>query len=276
MRRFTILTVGAITLAALACGSGDETDAPAPSANAMVPSAAGSSESDAQVGDAAPVIERVALTPPKLVPGQDVKAIVEATDPDGDMLRFDFLWTFNGKEVQRGPKSIFHPIALKKGDRVEVRVTATDGRHTSLTVSARASAGNRAPVLSAVILEPFGDIRAGEIITAIPIAKDPDNDTLAFRYEWTVNGKSKGSERTFDTKGLKRGDQVQVSVVASDADSESRTKRSPVLMLGNSPPLITQLPATQSEDGTFKYTFVARDPGSGRRDRRRTQRPRGR
>ncbi|HIC68499.1 MAG TPA: hypothetical protein EYO90_03095 [Candidatus Latescibacteria bacterium] len=264
MRRLTILTTaGAFALAALAC-SGNEADSPAPSGNAMVPSAAGAGGTPGEAGDATPVIERVALTPARLIAGADIKAIVEATDPDGDMLRFDYVWSYNGRPVQQGSKSIFHPVALKKGDRVEVRVTATDGRHISAPMSARAQARNRPPILSAVTLEPFGDIRSGEVITAAPIASDPDNDRLRFTYRWTVNGQRKGRERTFDTSGLKRGDHVQAAVIANDGTSDSREKLSPVLMLGNSPPTITQLPASQSDNGTFEYRFAARDPDGDR------------
>ncbi len=264
MRRFTVLTAaGAFALAALAC-SGNEADSPAPSGNAMVPSAGAAGRAVGGAGDATPVIERLVLTPARLIAGVDIKAIVEATDLDGDRLRFDYAWSYNGKQVQHGPNSIFHPVALKKGDRVEVRVTATDGRHISVPMSARAQVGNRPPVLSAVTLEPFGDVRSGEIITAAPIASDPDNDRLRFTYRWTVNGRRKGSEHTFDTTGLKRGDQVQASVIADDGTSDSREKRSPVLMLGNSPPVITQLPTSQLENGTFEYAFTARDPDGDR------------
>lgn len=263
MRRLTILTIGgAFALATLACG-GDESSTPVPSANSMMPSPQTTGESSA-TGSGVPVIARVALTPPSLVPGQDVKAVVDAADPDGDSLRLNYVWTYNGKPVQSGPKSIFHPLELKKGDRVEVRVTASDGVNTSAEVRAHASAGNRPPVLSAVTLEPFGDVRAGEQISATPIASDPDNDSLRFTYQWRVNGTKKGNERTLDTTGMKRGDKVQASVTASDGVRNSREKLSPVLMLGNSPPVITQLPASQSEDGTFKYTFVARDPDGDR------------
>jgi hypothetical protein len=87
---------------------------------------------------------------------------------------------------------------------------------------------------------------------------------LRFTYHWTVNSHDKGRDRTFDTAGLKRGDKLQVRVVAHDGKDQSREILSPVLMLGNSPPLITQLPSTGAEDGTFKYTFVARDPDGDR------------
>ena len=263
MRRFTILeATSLLALATLACGA-DPSDSAKPTARSMLPSG-NATETATGAGNGTPVIERVALTPPNLVPGQDIQVVVEASDPDGDRLRFDYTWTYNGKPVQSGAKSIFHPVQLEKGDRVKVTVTATDGVHVSSPREASASAQNRPPVLSAVGLKPFGDVRAGEVITAAPMASDPDNDVLRYSYRWTVNGRARGRERSLDTTGLQRGDQVQVAVVAHDGTRDSREERSPVLMLGNSPPVITRLPTSRSEDGTFQYTFSARDPDGDR------------
>lgn len=264
MRRSTkLLFAGAGALVGLACGSGDE-PAPAPSAQSIVPKAATATDAGAAGDLGAPVVTRVALSPESPTPGTEIRAVVEASDPDGDPLRFQYTWTRNGREVLKGDRSVLYLVDLAKGDRIEVTVTASDGRQESSPVSAKARVGNRPPVLSAVNLEPFGDVRAGQVITATPLAKDPDNDTLSFHYAWTVNGESAGRDRSFDTKGLKRGDQIQVRVVASDGRSDSRETLSPVLMLGNSPPTITQLPATRSEDGTFQYTFAAKDPDGDR------------
>lgn len=263
MQRSIISTfAGATLLLALGCGS----DEPGPTATGQSIIATPTHTAKTTVGSGLgePTIQRVVLTPPVLRPGTEVRAIVDASDPDGDPLRLHFVWTYNGREIQSGHKSALYVVDLKKGDRVEVRVTASDGQRESAPMSARAQAGNRPPVLSAVSLEPFGDIRAGEIITATPHASDPDNDPIRFRYQWTVNGDEKGRERTIDTKGMKRGDKLQVRVVANDGAARSREVLSPVLMLGNSPPMITQLPVTRSEDGTFRYTFAAKDPDGDR------------
>ncbi len=258
-----IVLCAAAAALALACGSDDST--PTPTGNAIVAPSATESEaaaSSAGLGD--PVIERVVITPPVLAPGTELRAIVEASDPDGDALRYEYVWSHNGKEVRRGEKPVYYLVDLKKNDRVEVSVTASDGLNTSAPMKATVRAGNRPPVLSSVTLEPFGDVRAGETIQATPHASDPDNDSLRFRYSWTVNGDENGRERSFDTTGLRRGDKIQVTVVASDGRSQSREEHSPVLMLGNSPPMITQLPASRAEDGKFTYTFVAKDPDGDR------------
>ncbi len=255
--------IAAVALAVAGCGS-DETAQPTPSAQSILPPQASTSGAAAGPGVGTPVIERVALSPAVLVPGTEIRAVVNASDPDGDALRYDYTWKRNGREISSGGKPVLFLADLSKGDRVEVIVTVSDGKHESRPMSAKASVGNRAPVLSAVTLDPFGDVRAGKVIEATPMASDPDHDSLSFEYRWNVNGKQRGNERSFDTKGLRRGDQVQVEVVASDRSLRSRAVRSPILMLGNSPPVITQLPVTQSEDGVFRYTFAARDPDGDR------------
>lgn len=248
---------------ALACGSGDG-EAPAPTGGSIVAQAGQAAGFASSPGTSDPVIERVAITPPVLTPGTEIRAVVEASDPDGDPLQLEYVWSYNGREVKRGDQASFYLVDLKKGDRVQVTVRASDGSNQSAPASAMARAGNRPPVVSAVSLDPFGDIRAGETLQATPHVSDPDDDPLQFRYRWTVNGADKGRDRGFDTSGLKRGDKIQAYVVASDGQSESREQASPVLMLGNSPPTITQLPATRSDDGTFTYTFAARDPDGDR------------
>jgi hypothetical protein len=266
MRRSTIPLIAATVtgLLTLACGSDDQ-PTPAPTGQSIVQSAGADSVATfALAGTGTPVIHRVLLSPEVPVPGSEIRAVVEASDPDGDGLRFHYVWTYNGREVSTGDKAVLFLIDLKKGDRVQVSVTASDGRFESSPVVAKARAGNRPPVLSTVTLDPWGDIRAGEVITATPHASDPDNDSLRFKYRWFLNGNEKGRDRTLDTAGMKRGDQLQVRVVASDDSAESREVSSPVLMLGNSPPVITQLPTRRSEDGTFRYTFVARDPDGDR------------
>jgi hypothetical protein len=249
------------TASLLACGGAD--DVPAPSGQSMMPSTPKQTAKATSSGRA-PVIESVLLSPAVLVPGLEVNAVVNASDPDGDPIRLRYTWTRNGREVQNSDKPLLYLVDLAKGDRVEVEVVASDGRNDSRPAHARGKVGNRTPQLSAVTLEPFGDVRAGKTITATPIASDPDNDPLRFDYEWKVNGKRRGTNRTFDTTGLKRGDQIQVHVVARDGSDKSRLTASPVLMLGNSPPMITELPTPRTRDGVFQYTFKAQDPDGDR------------
>jgi len=199
------------------------------------------------------------MSPEHPVPGQEIKAVVDVRDPDGDPLRLRYVWRHNGVEVARGSRPVVYIPDLQKGDEVELSVTASDGRRESQALSARGTVRNRPPVLTAVSLSPFGDVRAGQPISAEPHASDPDHDELEFDYRWTVNGAPAGSDRILETSRLHRGDRIQVSVVASDGEARSREVSSPILPLGNTPPVITQLPDLERSDGTFRYRFEAKD-----------------
>lgn len=248
---------GALAALALACGS-HEKAAPKPSGHSIV--APSQAKARSHSADSAPVISSLELSPANPVMGSHLTAIARASDPDGDPLRLHYVWTLNGTEVSAGDQSSILIPGMQKGDQVEVEVTASDGQLESTPADASATVGDRAPVLSAVGLQPYGDVRPGQKITAVPQALDPDNDPLTYQYTWTVNGEPRGHDRTFDTQGLRRGDKVQVRVVASDGSEESSSVASKVQRMGNSPPVITQLPPAQVSHGTFRYAFQAKDP----------------
>ena len=165
--------------------------------------------------------------------GTAVQAVVEASDPDGDPLRLTFEWKKNGTSLMVGAKPAFTFSELGKGDRIEVIVTATDGRAESQPVRTTARVGNRPPLLTAVYLKPKGTIRPGDQLSVDPEATDADNDVLRYEYTWYVNGSEKGQGREFSTKGLRRGDRLYVEVVAGDGTGRSHPLKSRDVTIGN-------------------------------------------
>jgi hypothetical protein len=244
---------------ALACGSAEETPRPSGTAMAAPPPVEENEE------NAAPVVESIALNPPTPLPGTSILANVEVYDPDGDAYRVTFDWKVNGELAASGRQPRFVAQDVRKDDRIEVTVVATDGRLESEPISARARVGNRPPLLQGVLLEPQGTVRSGDELLASPEANDPDEDPLSFEYLWLVNGSETNQRgRTFSTRGLDRGDKVKVRVLASDGTDTSRAAESPEITIGNSPPLIEKIPTLQSESGFFRYAFQAKDPDGDR------------
>ena len=255
--RSIMMTICALALLLGACGGPEEVAVPAnvrPMAAAM---------QDAAESNEPPVIEQLALSPSDPVPGRGIGVIVRAEDPEARALQFEYAWYHNGSLVTQGREDTIAIDTLGKGDEVEVVVTVSDGTHE---VEGRASGrvGNQAPRVGRVYLTPEGDIRAGVVVKAHPDAEDADNDALSFSYRWTVNGREVGSERELDTDGLKRGDRLQVEVVASDGSSESVPAESPEVVLANTPPRILQLPALESDSGSLTYRFEAEDADGDR------------
>jgi hypothetical protein len=89
-------------------------------------------EASAQVIDRPPLIRGIAVSPPSSVyPGEEIRVTPDATDPDQDSLTFQYDWYVNDKYLPDAEGRIFDTTPLKRGDRVWVRVVATDGQNES-------------------------------------------------------------------------------------------------------------------------------------------------
>jgi len=261
---------GLLTAVLLACGGGDE--APArPGGGAAAPSAgdgsaarSASPEPAEEGAGAAPRIRSVRLDPPDPASGENVTAVVEAEDPDGDPVSLDYEWRVKGR-VAGGNEPRLLLLGASKRDVVEVVVTPHDGERRGEPVRAKARVRNRAPELQAVQIEPSGTITGSDDIVLRPRARDVDGDELMFEYRWTVNGRSLDhGGPVLETDQLQRGDVVQVTVTASDGDETSDPIRTPELRVANGVPRITSQPEVPEEGQPFSYRVRAEDPDGDR------------
>jgi len=255
--RRTMRCLLALSALALACG-GDE--APKPSG---APMARGEAAPVAErTENAPPEIERVLLNPQRPLPGHTLEARIEASDPDGDPIRFSVEWRQAGRVISSGSQTRVTPESLRKGDEIEAIVTATDGRDESAPVRATAMVGNQPPLIPTLDLAPAGDVRPGQEVTAELRGEDPDGDALAYEYEWLLNGKVvRGADQArFDTKQLARGDRIQVRVRVTDGEASSAVAESRTLELANRPPKIASVPRIESVEGGIQAQLEAEDP----------------
>lgn len=230
-----------------------------------------------RAGNRPPSITKLELVPEAPRPGDPIEVTVDAEDPDGDGVRVSFEWRVNGRLLEKEGRPRLLTQDLQKGDRVELRVVASDGRLESPIRSRMIQIGNRKPRLQGVSFSGGASVRGGDVIDASPLASDPDGDVLTFSYLWYVNGKAVGEKgKRFDTSHLKRGDRVHVEVVAKDGSDQTKPVRSPVLRIGNTPPRILGIPAAKNVKGEYRYAFRATDPDGDRGLRfRLAEAPRG-
>ncbi len=100
------------------------------------------------------------------------------------------------------------------------------------------NAANGAPVIARVRLEPEEPVPGGRV-RALVEARDPDGDALRLRYVWTVGGVPAGGDAADLALGhVRKGDELEVTVLASDGQAESAPARARAV-LGNRPPLLT-------------------------------------
>jgi len=258
MRGREILTLVVVGLL-VGCGGDEPADWSGRSATQAAPEAAATGAENH-----APTIHRVELDPAEPAPGSRVRAVVDASDPDGDPVVLGYVWRFGGKTLRGDGSSVEMPKGMR-GTRLEVRVTASDGQAESAPMQAFAGMANAKPRLTQVILDPADEVARGDAVSASARAGDPDGDPLEFEYRWSVNGRwLSGGERSLSTEGLKRGDRIRAQVVASDGERESDPLESAEVMVANAAPRIVSSPPGQLADGEFQYQLEAEDPDGDR------------
>ena len=223
-----------------------------------------------------PRVDDVTLEPRRPLPGRPIRALVEASDPDGDPLRTRFVWILNGRALEASGERVDLRNAVK-GDRLEVEVVVSDGQVDSEPYRLATELANQPPRLYAVGIESPDQAEPGLDLVASPRAEDADGDALEFRYTWRVNGESVDEPGpSLSTSALRRGDRVSVAVIADDGDDESELRESPPVTIGNAPPEIESAVAWKEEAGVFRYQVEARDPDGDRNLRYRlTKAPEG-
>jgi hypothetical protein len=193
---------------------------------------------------------------------------VEASDPDGDRLEIVYQWWVNGSKVDGGPS--LHIDAVSKGSWIELRVVARDGEAESAPATATVRVANQPPVLLGVLLEPQGQITTQHDVTALPRANDPDGDELEYEFEWWVNGRRVDLDGpVLPTRHFRRGDRIELVVLASDGTAETEPLRSHPIEVLNASPRIASEPPSLDELGVFRYQAVAEDPDGDRQLRYR-------
>jgi hypothetical protein len=250
----------ALLLGTLALGCGGSDDA----AEAPKPAQTRRGLAAPDGPNSAPVIESVSLEPDELLPGHPVRAVVQASDPDGHRVQLRYAWQLNGAVLGDATSEVT-PRGAVKGDEITLIVVASDGRDESPPVTQSARIANRPPVLYAVALESAESVVPGRPLVASPRADDPDGDEISYRFEWRVNGElveATGPE--LPSESLKRGDRIEVVAFASDGDAESEPQTSQAVTVGNTPPRILSDAQWQNVAGEMRYAVQAEDPDGDR------------
>lgn len=136
--------------------------------------------------DRPPTLSGVALSPKESVPpGEPVKALAVASDPDGDSVDYEYRWSVNGRPVD-AEDSVFSTEGLRKDDVIRVEVRATDGNSwTRPKTSAGVVVGSAYPKITS---RPPG-FREGGVFRYQVAAEDPDGDRrLRYRLDEAPEG----------------------------------------------------------------------------------------
>lgn len=140
-----------------------------------------------RIGNREPAVTGIRFEPTDgIKPGETVVAVADGEDPDGDDLDFHYEWRV-GEAVQSGDRERFDTSKLKRGDRITVRVVASDGEDESTPVESRyLELGNSAPTIASL---PSAGMGADGVYHYGVEASDPDGDrNLRFRLAKAPEG----------------------------------------------------------------------------------------
>jgi hypothetical protein len=120
-----------------------------------------------------PEVSRVKMLPDPFKPGDMLSVEVTGKDLDGDPVTFMYEWTNNNSPAGKG-KTI--DSAIKRGDKVSVKITPYDGEEYGRASVPEIEVGNLPPV----IIEENKFNFDGKVFTSQVKATDPDGDALVY------------------------------------------------------------------------------------------------
>jgi hypothetical protein len=134
----------------------------------------------AQVGNTAPHITAVTLTPQTVQPGGKLIAEVAASDPDHDRVDLTYRWFRNDEVVKDGEEAFFDTTGLAPRDKVVVEVTARDSQAVgNMRRSDLVTLGNNAPT---IVSTPPVPVTPDQYEYGVR-ATDSDGDRLSYELE---------------------------------------------------------------------------------------------
>jgi len=142
-----------------------------------------------QIKNSPPVISKVKILPEVFKPGDTLSVEVSGSDIDGDEVTISYEWTKNGELAGNGKRI---EVLLKRGDKVDVKITPFDGEVYGHPVILHREIVNLPPM----IIEDKKYNFDGKIYTYQIKATDPDGDPLTYSLKTAPPG------MTIDTSGL--------------------------------------------------------------------------
>ena len=212
--------------------------------------------------NAPPVMTSVRILPDRPEGGSDLSVSVECKDPDGDPVTYEYRWFKNDQEISGEKTNILKIGSFRKGDLIQVRVTANDGKATTAPVfSQTVKIQNSPAVIEAAWIEPKVAY-ANDDLKAFCRAGDKDGDLIYYTYQWEKNGVVLSEDKAdkLERGRFKKGDSIVAIITPDDRDVLGTPKKSDPAIISNSPPVITSSPPSRVEGSTYLYPVKARDP----------------
>jgi len=163
-----------------------------------------------EIKNAPPEITRVKILPEIFKPGDTLSVDVSGNDADGDEVAIAYEWTKNGEPAGKGKQL---EVPVKRGDKIAVMITPSDGEVNGAAVVLKREIKNMPPMIVADDKFHFD----GKLFSYQIKAIDPDGDSLIYTLKQAPEG------MVVDKTGLitwKASDKSRHAVTVQVTDAE--------------------------------------------------------
>lgn len=248
------------TLSSTAFSKGDVIGCEA-TANDTFDTSAGVTAPTITIGNSAPAIDSVEVTPSVARAGEPLACSVTSSDPDGDSLTTSYSWTVNG--IDAGITSATFAGSVVRDDQIICTAEVSDGTDSSgATASAPLTISNTEPTISSISLSTTSPT-ASDDITCNVTGSDADGDTVTYTYEWLVNGVDMGIiASTLPAGAFSKGDSIACRATPSDGTVDGAWAQTGFATAIDSPPELSSVsisPATPNTQDDLTCVASASD-----------------
>jgi hypothetical protein len=206
----------------------------------------GSTSEDQVVVLNSPPAASVTLSPALPTSADDIQAVAEGSDADGDTVSFGYAWVVNGSALSWVESTL--PAEYTERGLVQLTVTPNDGDEDGEPVVTEIGVDNTTPTVSAVSIVP-SQAYEDSTLEAQADVEDADGDELTLSYTWSADGVvvQEGQDATLTGALFDKHQQVVVEVIASDGYEDSEALASEAITILNTVPSISAVALDPSE-----------------------------
>ncbi|MGB0639874.1 MAG: hypothetical protein ACPGTU_11110, partial [Myxococcota bacterium] len=163
----------------------------------------------------------------------------DSVDPDGDPITYSYSWYRDGVLVPEMTDSRLSASATLRDEEWRVMVTPADSLSDGFEGHDSIIVRNTAPVVTDVSVDPDPSRTDDDLLCALGLSIEPDEDELTYTYTWEVN-----DAMTAETSSVlpstfhEKGDEVRCSVTPWDGTDLGPETTSDVRTTSNSAPTV--------------------------------------
>jgi hypothetical protein len=186
------------------------------------------------IANSPPKVTEVSTVPDNWQGGTAIEVTPLAEDADGDEVEFQYKWVINGVEDPLLNEAVLPAGRSRRGDRIEVRITPSDGREEGpVYVSVGKSVAGSAPE---IVSRPAAWFES-KIYSYQVVAKDLDNDQLTFSLDNPPEGMTIDAKTglvSWSLTGIAPG-KYPIKVVVRDPDGGEDSQEFELVLGGQKP-----------------------------------------